>query len=359
MRKAGLIVCLFFSLTSWAQVSRPLQFKEESFDFGNVVEKDGPVTHTFEFTNTYNKPVKILNVKPSCNCTAPDWSREQIAPGKTGFVKAEFNPKGRPGFFTKTLTVTTDAETSPFILQIKGTVETEHEKKMAGFSKSRGNWRVKSTSFNLGKVYIKNEYVVREFHMVNSGKKAVNYLGSYDGPAYIRVNVEPKTLQPGESGVIRIGYNGKLRNAYGLQSDNVLIYTDDETLPAKSFDVLATLEDFFPELSPQEAARAPKLLLNQTALDFGRVSQNKSSTREVTVSNVGQTPLELRSVQGNCTCIATEVDKQTIKAGQSATIRISFNPQDRKGTQQKAVTIYSNDPKDPVQRIIFTAYAED
>lgn len=359
MRKAGLIICLFFSLTSWAQVSRPLQFKEESFDFGNVVEKDGPVTHVFEFTNTYNKPVKILHVKPSCNCTAPDWSREEIAPGKTGFVKAEFNPKGRPGFFTKTLTVTADAESNPFVLQIKGTVETGHEKKIAGLKKSRGNWKVKSTSLNLGKIYIKNEYVVREFQMVNSGKKVINYLGSYDGPAYIRVNVEPRALQPGESGIIRIGYNGKLRNAYGLQSDNVVIYTDDESVPAKSFDVFATLEDFFPELTPQEAAKAPRLLLNQTSMDFGRVSQDKSVTREVTVSNLGQTPLELRSVQGNCTCVVTETDKQTIKAGQSATIRISFHPQGRKGTQQKAVTIYSNDPKDPVQRIIFTAYAED
>ena len=359
MRKAGLIICFFTSLTAWAQVSRPLQFKEESFDFGNVVEKDGPVAHVFEFTNTFSKAVKILNVKPSCNCTAPDWTRTEIQPGKTGFVKAEFDPKGRPGFFTKTLTVTTDADTNPFILQIKGTVDSDHQKKIAGFTKSRGNWYVKSTSLNLGKVYLKNEYVVREFQFVNAGKKPINYLGSYDGPSYIRVNVEPKTLAPGELGIIRIGYNGKLRNAYGLQSDNVVIHTDDENLPAKSFDIFATLEDFFPELTPQEAAKAPRLLLNQTAVDFGRVSQNQATTREVTVSNIGQSPLELRSVQGNCTCISTEVDKQVIKAGQSATVRISFNPQDRKGTQQKAVTIYSSDPKDPVQRIVFTAYAED
>jgi len=217
---------------------------------------------------------------------------------------------------------------------------------------------VKSSSLNLGKVFIKNEYVVREFQLMNGGKKAVSYLGTYDGPAYIRVNVEPKVLQPGEIGIIRIGYNGKLRNAYGFQSDNIVIHTDDESEPAKSFDVLATLEDFFPELTPQEAAKAAKLQLNQTALDFGRIKQNQATTREVTVTNLGQSLLELRSIQGNCTCIVTEADKRSLKAGQSATIRISFNPQDRKGTQQKAVTIYSNDPKDPVQRIVFTAYSE-
>jgi hypothetical protein len=358
MRKAGLIICIFISISVSAQVARPIQFQQESFDFGKVVEKEGPVSHVFEFTNNYNKPVKILLVKPSCGCTTPDWSKEEIQPGKTGFIKAEFNPKGRPGFFNKTLTVTTNADSRPIILQIKGSVVSDAQKIASGFDGVRGSWRVKSTTLNLGKVYIKNEYVVREFQIMNGGKKAVSYLEKYDGPAYIRVNVEPKVLQPGEIGIIRMGYNGKLRNAYGLQSDNVVIHTDDESQPEKSFDVQATLEDYFPELTSQEAAKAPRLHLNQTALDFGRVKQNKVTTREVTVTNYGPARLELRSIQGNCTCIVTEVDKKSLKTGQIATIRISFNPQDRKGTQQKSVIIYSNDPKDPVQRIVFTAYTE-
>lgn len=358
MRKAGLIICLLISIGSFAQVSRPIQFSEESFDFGKVIEKDGPVTHVFEFTNSYNKPVKVLGVKPSCGCTTPDWTREEIQPGKTGFITAQFNPKGRPGYFTKTLTVTTDAETSPVILQIKGSVVADAQKAASAFRVTNGNWRIKSSSFNLGKIYIKNEYVVREFTFMNSGKKAVSYLDKYDGPSYIRVNVEPKTLQPGETGIVRIGYNGKLRNAYGHQSDNVVIHTDDEMQPEKSFNVLATLEDYFAELTPQEAAKAPKLLLNQTTLDFGKVKQNRATTKEITVTNLGQSALELRSIQGNCNCITTDSDKRTLKSGQSATIKISYDPQDRKGTQQKYVTIYSNDPKDPVQRIIFTAYAD-
>lgn len=358
MRKAGLIICLLVSIGSFAQVTRPIRFNEESYDFGKVIEKDGPVTHVFEFTNSYNKPVKVLTVKPSCGCTTPDWSKEEIQPGKTGFITAQFNPKGRPGYFTKTLTVTTDAESNPFILQIKGSVVSDAQKATSAFRMAKGNWGVKSSSLNLGKIYIKNEYVVREFQFVNIGRKAVSFQDKYDGPSYIRVNVEPKTLQPGETGIIRIGYNGKLRNAYGHQSDNIVIYTDDEAQPDKSFNVLATLEDYFPELTPQESAKSPRLLLNQTALDFGRVKQNQPTTKEVTVTNLGQSPLELRSIQGNCTCIKTEADRHSLKTGQSATIKISYDPQDRKGTQQKYVTIYSNDPKDPVQRIVFTAYAE-
>jgi hypothetical protein len=200
---------------------------------------------------------------------------------------------------------------------------------------------------------------MREFKIMNNGKKPVSYLGKFDGPDYIRVSVEPKTLQPGENGVIKLGYNGKLRNQYGFQSDNVVIHTDDENQPKKSFSVFVTLEDYFPALTPEEAAKSPKLQLAQPTLDFGRIKPNEQTTREITVTNLGQHQLELRSIQGNCTCITTMAGKSILKTGQSTTIKISFNPYDRKGTQQKAVTVYSNDPKDPVQRITFTAYVED
>lgn len=352
------VICVLMSVVSVAQVARPIQFKEETFDFGDVVEKDGAVTHIFEFTNIDTRPVKILLVKPSCGCTTPDWTKDVIKPGATGLIHAKFDPKGRPGFFSKTLTVTTDAEPNPFVLHIKGTVVSDMQKKVAAYTVTKGNWKVKSASFNLGKVYIKNEYVVREFQIMNAGSKPVTYSGKYDGPAYVRVNVEPITLQPNEIGIVRLGYNGKLRNAYGFQSDNIVIYTDDEIEPTKSFTVYATLEDYFPELTPEETKKAPRLQLSQSTFDFGHIQQNQQTTREITVTNLGQSVLELRAVQGNCSCIVTAADKKILKTGQSTAIKISFDPQDRKGTQQKAVTIYSNDPKEPVQRITFTAYAD-
>src|SRR5882672_10561109 len=113
MRKSLTILSfVLLFVASMAQVAKQLQFKEESFDFGEIFEKAGPATHQFEFTNLSNRPIKILNVKPSCGCTTPDWTRDPVLPGKTGFIQARFDPKGRPGFFTKSLTVTTDADTN-------------------------------------------------------------------------------------------------------------------------------------------------------------------------------------------------------------------------------------------------------
>jgi hypothetical protein len=92
---------------------------EQSFDFGKVA-KGKPVTHQFEFTNTGNAPLLITGVKASCGCTTPEWTKEPIEPGSTGFIKAIYNA-ANAGVFTKTVTVTSNAG-SAVILTIKGEV---------------------------------------------------------------------------------------------------------------------------------------------------------------------------------------------------------------------------------------------
>lgn len=343
---------------AYGQLSKPIQFREESFDFGAVKESGGSVTHEFVFTNNSDRPVRILSASASCGCTTPSWSKEVVAPGKTGHVQASFNPKGRPGFFTKSVTVTTDYEPTPIILQIKGQVNTGGSSEPVGFTSASGNWKLKTGAFNLGKVLRKDEFTTRDFVFINSGDKPVTFLDKVDGPAYIKVDVQPVTVQPGGQGNIKVSYNGKLREMYGFQSDNVAIYTNDELSPVKSFSVYATLEDYFPQLSKEELAKAPQLKIASGNVDFGRFSKSSTVVRELAVTNTGKKELVLHSLQGNCTCIKTDADKKTLKAGESTMVKITFLPQERRGTQQKALTVYSNDPLNPVQRVTLSAYVE-
>lgn len=97
-----------------------ISFKAESYDFGTIEE--GPAAeHIFTFTNTGKEPIEIQRVQPSCGCTTPDWTKEPIAPGKTGMIKASYGTQGRPGPFEKTMTVFTNAGTK--MVTFKGSVE--------------------------------------------------------------------------------------------------------------------------------------------------------------------------------------------------------------------------------------------
>ncbi len=80
-----------------------------------------PVTFEFVFTNAGKEPVLITDVKASCGCTTPDYSKSPVKPGEKGIVKAVYNAAAI-GAFTKNVTVTTSADPNPIILTLSGTV---------------------------------------------------------------------------------------------------------------------------------------------------------------------------------------------------------------------------------------------
>lgn len=66
------------------------KFNVETFDFGKV-KQNVPSTATFIVTNIGTEPLIIETATPTCGCTASDYTKAPIAPGKTGYIKAVFN----------------------------------------------------------------------------------------------------------------------------------------------------------------------------------------------------------------------------------------------------------------------------
>ncbi|MGB1248032.1 MAG: DUF1573 domain-containing protein [Chitinophagales bacterium] len=97
-------------------------FEEETHDFGVLPE--GPkVTHEFEFKNTGDSPLVLSNVKASCGCTVPEWPKEPIQAGETATIIVTYNTARRAGNFTKSITITSNAQEASKIIYIKGRVE--------------------------------------------------------------------------------------------------------------------------------------------------------------------------------------------------------------------------------------------
>ena len=101
-------------------VTSPISWKSETIDVGEIPQGT-PKLIQFEFKNTGKTSVKISNVHGSCGCTATDYTKEDIAPGKTAIIKATYNATIE-GVFTKTVTVTTSVEETPKVLTFKGKV---------------------------------------------------------------------------------------------------------------------------------------------------------------------------------------------------------------------------------------------
>lgn len=106
-----------------AQQKAVISAEQTSYDFGTIKEADGKVSHTFQIKNQGDNPLVITRVIASCGCTTPEWTKEPIAPGKTGDIKVTYDPAGRPGPFTKTISVYSNGKTGSFVLTIRGEVK--------------------------------------------------------------------------------------------------------------------------------------------------------------------------------------------------------------------------------------------
>lgn len=346
------------SLPTFGQQVEPIVFAEKIHDFGEIAEEDGNAEFEFTFINNSGRTLKIVSVQASCGCTTPGWTQQPIVQGKSGFVKVSFDPHGRPGYFNKSLTVTTDFDVNPVILQIKGQVKSGAiEASSKNFPAANGNIRLKFNSFNLGRVYLNKGIQSKEFSIYNGGEKAIHFEKSIS-PAQIKVQL-PEVIKPKEEKKVRISFDAQGRGEYGFITDNIEIVTDDVDQPRKSFPVYATVEEYFPPLGAEELKLAPTLLLDANAIDLGRAKKGIILEKEVVIKNTGKKELAIRAIQPNCKCISFTLSQKKIPVGGEAILKIQLKSEGRAGTQQKAVTIYSNDPRNPVQRITLTAYIED
>jgi hypothetical protein len=98
--------------TKTATAGPEISFAEKSHDFGKINQGD-VVEYTFKFKNTGTQPLVISNVGVTCGCTATDWPKEPIAPGKSSAITAKFNSAGKMGAQNKVITVESNSVGGP------------------------------------------------------------------------------------------------------------------------------------------------------------------------------------------------------------------------------------------------------
>lgn len=89
---------------------------------GQVV-KGEMIRAEFIVKNTGDKPLVIADVSPSCSCTVGDFTKDPIAPGKTGKIVASVDTDKISGSrVDKKVTVLANTTPRTHTLKIKGTI---------------------------------------------------------------------------------------------------------------------------------------------------------------------------------------------------------------------------------------------
>ncbi len=339
-----LFLLLFISEKNNAQSK--IGFEKQAHDFGMIKEENGKISYEFKFTNSTDQPVSINNVKASCGCTTPSWTRATVEPGKSGYVKAMFDPSNRPNAFTKSLSVSYSLGSSAGVevLTIKGFVIPKPKTASDIFPIKSGNLRFTADYLNIGDLK-NNETVTKQFKIFNDGSKRINFTVPSKLPEHLTISVTPIALNSKDTGYIKITYNAKAKKDLGdYVYDVVEMETNDSSEAIKKLIIVANIGIYFPTMSHDDSLKIPKLSFDRSMHNFGVIKQGDTVATNFVMTNGGKSDLIIYKTKASCGCTASEPEKTLLKPGEKSNLKVTFNSTGKSGQHSKSVTVYCNDP---------------
>jgi hypothetical protein len=103
-----------------------------------------------------------------------------------------------------------------------------------------------------------------------------------------------------------------------------------------------TKEELRATLTPAQLAASPRLMLERSSYDFGRVEAGQSPIARIGVKNTGPKDLVLSTITAPCYCVGYRTAPAPIKPGQSAIIELVYS-QRTVGADTQEIKLASND----------------
>lgn len=329
-----------------------ITFEKTEHDFGKINEADGRVTTIFTFKNEGMAPLVLSNVRASCGCTTPTWTKTPIEPGQTGDITVTYNPNGRPGRFQKTITVTSNATVPTTKLTIKGEVIPKTQQPVNKFPHKMGDaLAVNSKVLNFGTILnTKNNTKTIEYTN-NSDKEISLEVLLNDKEPWIDAQVTLVTVKPKEIGQLHINVDGTKSKVWGNQNSYIYLMVNGKRVLTDDYKITLNYsieEDF----SNVDKMSAPILELSAKEINLGAISAGSKVSKSFNIKNAGVNPLIIRAINNtHPELIKVNSFKSTLKSGKAQDIKLQISAGQEVGSYRKQIDVITNDPANPHSRI--------
>lgn len=344
---------IFISAASLAAVaSESVKWLATNHNFGAFDENMGRVSTVFRFVNTGTEPVSIVAARASCGCTAPQFSRDAVAPGDTADIKVTYDPAGRPGRFSKYVAVDLSYEGSRQKLTIEGTVVGNSASVSRQYpAKCSDILRLSRGAAMMGDV-VKGQLKTLFLKAYNSGHDSIAPSVS-NLPDYVSVTVAPERVAPGEQCSFIFYFRSNKCPLYGLVSDTVYVSPDPLSSTICPLPLTALVNEDFTKLTPKQRAKAPVIRIEDPTADFDRIDASAArAERTVEITNTGKSTLDIRRVYTVTPGVTATADRTSVKPGKKATVTVAVDPAALTGALLNArISVITNDPDSPVTTI--------
>jgi hypothetical protein len=346
-----LFICLFtLNLEAQTLDRKLLTWERKNINIGAVLEEKGPVETTFYAVNQNNQYLAITDVVTDCGCATVEFTKDTLETDKIGSIRVRFDPDHRGGEFSKVIIVRTSEDIYGDTLYLEGINMPLPENKEIAYPHRVGNLGFRLSAINMGNVFT-NEAKIKYVEVHNFGNESVELKAVQEFlPDYLQVSLEPTPLQADQRGLLVISYDGEIKGDLGYFDESLtMTLHDDEEMALR---LMAVVYEYFDPVPKSMEKSVPRLVLSESNIDLREIPSSRKVSKSVIITNLGKENLQIRKLASNCSCIDLSVSKSEIEAGEKAELNIEFDPKGRKGIDHKHITLFSNDPINPVQTII-------
>ncbi|MBO5661107.1 MAG: DUF1573 domain-containing protein [Tidjanibacter sp.] len=326
-----------------------LRFESTLWDFGRIEEVDGVVSHTFRYRNESDHFVAIERVYSSCGCTTGDYSRKPLKPNGEGEFTVNFDPEGirtRGGKVEKSVTIVFDKGRGRVELEVKGKVVPRPRSVADDYPYDLG-----------GGVRCDANY--RAFGNLPQGESRSMTLALYNGTAE---PLCPSVAWEVRSGLLELhlpeevapGGNALVTMTYKPDGDDYGVVRDTFHFEWEGGAARQSITTTFVGVDNFEGVgdERPRAVIEPIYHDFGVRSKGELCEVDVTITNNGSAPLEVRSVTPREGTTIELRAGDVVAPGESrvAKVRFEVSPLGY-DTVYGGVMIVVNDPRKPVREL--------
>lgn len=313
-----------------------------------------PITAVFEFQNKSHRKLRISKVVPDCNCTIVDYPTGDIGGNDKFQIRMTYNAR-QLGHFDKQAAIVSNGSSQPFYIRMKGVVLAELQEFTGSYNIEMGELRLDKSELEFDDIN-RGDVQQQVIHLYNSGSRVLQP-NLMHLPAYLTAVTSPETLSPGRAGKITVTLNSDKLHDYGLTQTSVYLAAKlgEKVSRDKEIPVSAVLLPSFEGQSKQLLHNPARLQLSEETVDIHFEGKSKK-TEIIDVTNVGQSELNITSLQMFTSGLKISLGKRKLQPGESTKLKITALRDDlQKVRTRPRILMIVNDPQKPKVTITINA----
>lgn len=323
---------------------QPLEIDQHTINIGTVTDNNLYEGVEFRLVNTGKENIEIEKFTRSVSYLGVQKKFLLLKPGDTTYLPVAVLTNGMGGKFKGMIEMHIKGEKKPIPLFVEGYVKETPKDALERCIYPFGQLLFDKKEWHLEDVVLGKEYTDTVM-IYNPTDEAYSVKAFYtDG---VRCEFSGSRSVGKKAMYMMVYFKVTEEEKLGKNLNVIRFTVGREPVDDHVFVVDANVRENFEGLSEQALQEAPVFRISDEVYDFGTISAGTEVTHQFVIHNEGKRDLILRKITPSCGCTAAVPEGRVIRPGESTNLNVSFKSGGRHGAQQKSITLYCNDPRQP------------